>query len=232
MLSTLNSTTSVLHHLQELELEDHLETDSGIGSGDGDGSSTTGSRSGSSGSIETIGRLNSKASKSNPDLASSPGSSVLGNAKIPMDYNEKRTMTPPPRDARPEQRTISSSLAALDDDYMSDTSDISNLGMNSSTRGRARAGTVSSKASVTVGGGGATEEGSGSAEEREGINDNEGSTTESVSGSKEKKPEGVDFDLLQGKRFSFFFFSLVHPLVRNWFRRKLTLLLLILFNAM
>ncbi|KAG0086195.1 hypothetical protein BGZ92_008342 [Podila epicladia] len=197
LLSTLNSTSSVLHHLQELELEDHLETDSGIGSGDGDGSSTTGSRSGSSGSIETIGRLNKKVSKSG-DLASSPGSCALENAKIPMDYNEKRTMTPPPRDARPEQRTISSSLAALDDDYMSDTSDISNLGMNSSTRGRARAGTMNSKTSITCGEADSTgETGSGSAEEREGSNDNEGSITGSTSESKEKRPEGVDFELLQ-----------------------------------
>lgn len=210
MLSTLNSTSSVLHHLQELELEDHLETDSGIGSGDGDGSSTTGSRSGSSGSIETIGRLNNKVSKSS-DLASSPGScSSIGNTKIPMDYNEKRTMTPPPRDARPEQRTISSSLSALDDDYMSDTSDISNLGMNSSARGRARAGTLNSNASVTVGGGAdlTGEAESGSAEEREGSNENEGSATGSVSESKEKKPEGVDFELLQGKELTVFFFYL------------------------
>ncbi|KAI7820139.1 hypothetical protein BC939DRAFT_505196 [Gamsiella multidivaricata] len=48
-----------------------------------------------------------------------------GSAIVPMDYNQKRHLSPP---------TLQRSLhhhSSLDDDYLSDTSDISSLGMNS-----------------------------------------------------------------------------------------------------
>lgn len=76
-----------------------------------------------------------------------------GNAIIPTDYNQKRHLSPPSL-----QRVHPSTSLSLDDDYLSDTSDISSIGMN-------------------------------------------GHHGRSGSASKEKKqPEGVDFELLQGKK--------------------------------
>ncbi|KAG9066203.1 hypothetical protein KI688_001424 [Linnemannia hyalina] len=48
-----------------------------------------------------------------------------GNAMIPTDYNQKRHLSPPS-----VQRVHPSSSLSLDDDYLSDTSDISSIGMN------------------------------------------------------------------------------------------------------
>lgn len=48
-----------------------------------------------------------------------------GNAIIPTDYNQKRHLSPPSL-----QRVHPSTALSLDDDYLSDTSDISSIGMN------------------------------------------------------------------------------------------------------
>jgi hypothetical protein len=48
-----------------------------------------------------------------------------GNAIIPMDYNQKRHLSPPSL-----QRVHHSSSLSHDDDYLSDTSDISSIGLN------------------------------------------------------------------------------------------------------
>ncbi|KAG0374042.1 hypothetical protein BGX24_010909 [Mortierella sp. AD032] len=48
-----------------------------------------------------------------------------GNAIIPMDYNQKRHLSPPSL-----QRIHPSTSLSHDDDYLSDTSDISSIGMN------------------------------------------------------------------------------------------------------
>ncbi|KAF9352869.1 hypothetical protein BGX34_011925 [Mortierella sp. NVP85] len=48
-----------------------------------------------------------------------------GRATVPMDYNQKRHLSPPH-----QQRPPLHHHSSLDDDYLSDTSDISSLGMN------------------------------------------------------------------------------------------------------
>ncbi|KAF9103196.1 hypothetical protein BGX29_003661 [Mortierella sp. GBA35] len=65
------------------------------------------------------GGSNSSSSNSLNNLVSE------GNAIIPMDYNQKRHLSPPTH-----QRVHPSTSLSHDDDYLSDTSDISSIGMN------------------------------------------------------------------------------------------------------
>ncbi|KAF9909118.1 hypothetical protein EC991_009028 [Linnemannia zychae] len=65
------------------------------------------------------GGSNSNSSNSLNNLVSD------GNAIIPLDYNQKRHLSPPSL-----QRIHQSTSLSHDDDYLSDTSDISSIGMN------------------------------------------------------------------------------------------------------